>query len=138
MREGKVPMPRVPGQADEHARLEEMFQAKCNELLDAVRELVALRAELAALREAAIYESDRKDIWKKRASDNGAELAALRKFAEWVAAHELRDGIYADEPYADEPYSEWFAPDGSEMEFDEVHERAVEVLRAALNPGAEG
>jgi uncharacterized Zn finger protein (UPF0148 family) len=37
--------------ADEHARLEEMFQAKCNELLDAVHELVETRTELAALRE---------------------------------------------------------------------------------------
>ena len=53
------------------------------------------------------------------------ELDRLRHFAEWVAAHQLVEGTYADD---DHPYDEWVAPDGPEMDFGEVHLRAKEAL----------
>jgi hypothetical protein len=98
MREGKVPMPRVPGQADEHARLE---------------------AELKQMREDAIYESDQKDKWMRRAAQAEAELAALREAATAVA---LADSVL----YRCAPAQDW-----------ERYTRAMVGLRAALDPGAD-
>jgi hypothetical protein len=91
MREGKVPMPRVPGQADEHARLE---------------------AELKQMREDAIYESDQKDKWMRRAAQAEAELAALREAAQAIV--------------------------NARSLYSAIPSHTLDALRAALNPGAEG
>jgi hypothetical protein len=57
--------------------------------------------------------------------DLGQSSDRLRAFVEWVAAHKLVAGTYADE---DHPYDEWVTPDGAEAEFDEIVERAREAL----------
>lgn len=56
----------------------------------------------------------------------GAELARLRSFVEWVAAHKLVRGIYADDEH---PYDEWITPEGDEADLDEIHSRACEAAR---------
>ncbi|HEY2200374.1 MAG TPA: hypothetical protein VGH56_00690 [Solirubrobacteraceae bacterium] len=54
------------------------------------------------------------------------EAVWLNQFVRWVAGHKLIDGVYADDEH---PYEEWVTPDGDEEDFNNVHDRAVELLR---------
>jgi hypothetical protein len=59
------------------------------------------------------------------ANDLGQSDDPIRRFVEFVAAHKLVPGIYAD---AEHPYDEWVTEDGGELEFDYIVERARELL----------
>jgi hypothetical protein len=53
------------------------------------------------------------------------EAVWLTQFVRWVAGHKLIEGVYAD---AEHPYEEWVTPDGDEEDFNNAHDRAVELL----------
>jgi hypothetical protein len=53
------------------------------------------------------------------------EAVWLTQFVRWVAGHRLVEGVYAD---AEHPYEEWVTPDGDEEDFNNTHDRAMELL----------
>jgi hypothetical protein len=53
------------------------------------------------------------------------EAVWLNQFVRWVAGHKQIDGVYAD---AEHQYKEWVTPDGDEEDFNNTHDRAMELL----------